>query len=582
MSDEQDIQDLALQPSRSDLASLFGRSSMPAEIRSGGGMRKLNWILGLENPDEWIGALAPGEFYLLTRDIGKADSSALVELATAEQLQGVQDLDIWSKDEVRFERWMGWLELARTASHETAMRFLQATDSELYLRLFTTRLTIHDKDLDLDFVSDELQALQTPDFMYWITVPRSDSLTEDLPALLKLLWAADTDRLRVVCQAALYELPAEVAETQSQLRGRRLLDMGFSPPSTALEVYSYEAPRPARDSARALLTEEEGQGLWADGPMAQDLMLTDVEAPELLAAVIGALEPTQRGGFAESMSVLIAKVFMAETGDLSLTAHLPDAGRRAARLTNLGLSWLADESVGRGARLVRQMGAEHLFRVGYSLAFDLARRARRVRRRAGVGHGLALFGAPTDAVLEGAAAARPVYYDGLDDAGDTTWRDFSTLAEICRVEVILDDSDAVLSFFEDQLGFSPQALLGAELGDLDDAQRKDIRLATLFRTGLVQNLLSDEFAFRPLTRDELAAFLKAGFDQEEGLARPSPQLAAILDRLTAPMGETVERWARSALDELGLALGRVQAYDLDPRFATELVLIQQDGENNAP
>ena len=353
MSDEPDSQDLTRRPGRSDLATLFGRSSMPAGIRSGGGMRKLNWVLGLADPGEWIGALAPGEFYLLTRDIGTADSSALIELATAEQLQGVQDLDIWSKDEVRFERWMRWLDLARTASHETAMRFLQATDSELYLRLFTTRLTLHDKDLDLDFVSDELQALQSPDFMYWITVPHSDPMAEDLPTLLKLLWAADTDRLRTICQAALYELPAEVATAQSMLRGGRLLDMGFCPPASALEVYSYDPPRPARDVARALLAEDEERGASSQGPAAQDLVLTDVEAPELLAAVIGALEPAERADFAESMSALIAKVFMAETGDLSLTAHLPDAGRRAARLTNLGLGWLADESVDRGSRLVR-------------------------------------------------------------------------------------------------------------------------------------------------------------------------------------------------------------------------------------
>ena len=94
---------------RTDLATLFGRSSMPAEIRSAGGMRKLNWILGLSDPGGWIQELASSEFYLLTKDIGAADSGALIELASPDQLQGIQDLDIWSKDEVRFDRWMGWL-----------------------------------------------------------------------------------------------------------------------------------------------------------------------------------------------------------------------------------------------------------------------------------------------------------------------------------------------------------------------------------------------------------------------------------------------------------------------------------------
>ena len=61
---------------RTDLATLFGRSSMPSEIRSAGGMRKLNWILGLPEPRTWIQELASSEFYLLTKDIGAADSGA--------------------------------------------------------------------------------------------------------------------------------------------------------------------------------------------------------------------------------------------------------------------------------------------------------------------------------------------------------------------------------------------------------------------------------------------------------------------------------------------------------------------------
>ncbi len=575
MSNESTTEVSGAPPQRADLATLFGRSSMPAEIRSAGGMRKLNWILGLPDPGGWIRDLVSSEFYLLTKDIGAADSGALIELASPDQLQGLQDLDIWSKDEVRFDRWIGWLELARAANVDTALRFLQATDSEFYLRLLTSRITVHDKDLDLDMVPDHLQALQTPDFMYWVTIPHEDAISEDLPMILKLLWAADTDRLRTIFQAALFELPAEVSTIQGRLRGGRLLDMGFFPPSEALEVYTYESPRAARESAREALAQDDVGQMSTYTGSSQDLVLTDVEAPELLSAVISALEPERRATFAESMSTLVGKVFMAETGDLSLTAHLPDAGRRAARLTNLGLAWLADESVERGMRLVEFMGAEHFFRIGYSLAFDLARRARRIRRRAGVAQGLSLFGAPTDSVLEGVAAARPVYFDGIDDEGGTSWRDFATLAEICRVEVLIDDADAVLSFFEDRLGFSPQALLDASMGGLSEDQRRELRLATLFRTGLIQSLLSDEFLFQALSREELAAFLKIGFDQDGGQVLPSKQLQETLEQLATHMPDSVERWARGALNDLGLALGRVQAYDLDPRYASELVLVQE-------
>ena len=91
----------------SNLAVLTGRALIPADVRSAGGMATLNWILSAEEPETFVQAIATPDLYFLMKDIGLSDSHVLLELATVEQISGVLDIDIWSKHEVKLDRWRG-------------------------------------------------------------------------------------------------------------------------------------------------------------------------------------------------------------------------------------------------------------------------------------------------------------------------------------------------------------------------------------------------------------------------------------------------------------------------------------------
>ena len=273
---------------------------------------------------------------------------------------------------------------------------------------------------------------------------------------------------------------------------------------------------------------------------------------------------------------LVNKVFMARTGDLSRTDALPAVGAHCGAMVNLGLMWLSDESQSRALKVATSLWPEQLFRVGFTLVSELAGRARDIASRAGSHHNLRLFGEPIDDTLEGLGRRYPALYEGLVRPGALVWRDVHTLEELTRLELAVNDAEAVLGFFERQLGFSPEALMTASFGDLPEAERDAITLSTLFRTGLAQTLLSDSFSFEPLGREELAAFLKAAFTVQDGRVTRSPQLDQVLETLTPHVGDIVARWIEVQLDELGLALGRVQAYDLDPAFASALLLTTGD------
>jgi hypothetical protein len=145
---------------------------------------------------------------------------------------------------------------------------------------------------------------------------------------------------------------------------------------------------------------------------------------------------------------------------------------------------------------VRQVTPEMLFKAGWTLVFDVSRKARRLALRAGQDKGFALFGSPTDEVIQAAALLRPHYPEVLDDPARLGARALATLEELAKVEAYLDEVNLVLDAFEGYFGLTLHALEEGDLPGLEPDARKGIRLTTLVRTGLLHALLRDEFSSR--------------------------------------------------------------------------------------
>ena len=558
------------------LATISARGELPAHVRSGGGMAALNWLLDREEPAEFIGELATGELYFTMKEIGVGDSHVLLDLATQDQIKGILDLDIWTGHEVKLERWIGWLDMARSHSIDTALKLVRSTEPELLQLLFTRTVRVHGGDLDIDMVPDELQVIPSPDGVFWVTIPREHELADRLHDMMKLLWAADIKMMRDVFQTARFELTSQIEESLIRFREGRLEEMGFFAPGEALSVYAHLSPHKMRAQVREDLATMRVAPPLEHGVVVHDVVLHHVTPPDTLGAVLNEMSPSERERFAETFTYLVNKVFMARTGDLSQTDALPEIGGHCGALVNLGLLWLSDESLKRALQVATSLWPEQLFRVGFSLVQKLGTHAKDLAGRAGAHHNLRLFGEPLDDLLEGLSRRHPVLYEGLTTPGALTWRDLRNLEELSRVELALDDSEGVLTFFETQLGFSPEALMAADFSGLSETQRESITFASLFRTGLAQSMLSDSFSFEPLGREELAAFLQLAFTLKEGRVSTSSALSDLLLPLKAEVSEIVGRWIDDQVEELGLALGRVQAYDLDPAFASALVLTRED------
>lgn len=184
---------------------------------------------------------------------------------------------------------------------------------------------------------------------------------------------------------------------------------------------------------------------------------------------VAALDERGRQQFGAGFVYLANKVFMAETGNLSRMEDLPDHARDAAALANLGLAYLAYEAEQRAAEVVRQVTPETLFRSGWTLVFDVSRKARRLAVRAGTNRGYTLFGSPTDDAIQAAALLRPRYAAVLDDPEALGSRPIATPEELARIEARIDEASLVLGAFEARFGLTLAAL---EEGDLTSTRTR--------------------------------------------------------------------------------------------------------------
>ena len=537
-------------------------------------MAALNWILSAEDPGELVQSVSTPDLYFMMKDIGLADSHVLLELATIDQISGLLDIDLWTKHRLDLDRWRDWVNMARTHSVDTAMKVVKASEPELLQLLFMKDVKVHTQDLDLDTVPDTLRLVPSPDGVFWFTIPVEHPMADELHPLLKLLWATDMTLMRDISQTARFELLSSVEETLVRFREGRLAEMGFASPDESLGVYAYLKPTSSRQRVREELETLSGLPRVGEGLIAQDALIEVVEVSELLATVINAMDAETRERFAQGVTYLVNKVFMARTADLSQTDALPEVGQHVGALMNLGLLYLADESVERASKVVEKVWPEELFRVGHSLTLDLSKPARKISARAGRHLEMRLFGSPVDECLEGLCRRPPQLYEGLVDPAKMTWRDVGDLSELSRLSVIIEDAHHVLSFFEDQLGFSPDALRAHTFTKVSEDAVEAIDFRTLFRTGLAQTLLCDAFSFQPLTRSEFATFLQTAYTVNGDVVAQSAVMMRVLEDLTAQVDPQVARWIEQTVDDLGLALGRVQAYDLDPSFTAGLILTE--------
>lgn len=447
--------------------------------------RKAMLLREARNGTVLMAALPIQEAYLMVKTLGADQVPELLALASAEQWTGFFDFECWSGDRFDPDRTRAWLALLLQADDAQVVATLQQMNFELLILVLKKEVAVLAGPETLE--DDDARAeANHRDGGYQLDYRNEDG-AKLYGALLDRLFNADPDFCRYLLEAVRAETESLIEESVYQQRAVRLLDLGFPEPFEARRIYASLDP----EAFRAEEHRKQPLGLAEDQiPPGFPLALARPEGllREILAAGVD-------GATAWELASLVNKVVMADGIDVGDVDGLKKVIQKTCGFLNLALEYLAGSEFAKADRLFHEVYAEYLFRLGYSLAQDLQRRAT-VLANSTIGPYL---DPPLRAFLDPLLESTPRYYLGLESGGHDESRWFQRMNDIRLCREWLDHLEVQRRLFEDHFEFVPAAPETFDLEGLPLATADDLSLSELFLTALANRLLGR--AFRPLPLD---------------------------------------------------------------------------------
>jgi hypothetical protein len=206
-------------------AALQRIAALPARAR-------LDALLASKDAGVLVRALPPEQLYATVAEVGLADASDLVQLASPEQFQSLVDLGAWTRDGLDPHGLLEWLGAARGDDTEAFLRKVHGVDLELLEGMLRAFTRVHDLEENPDPPVDGV-TVDSADGRYRIELSVEGSEQAALRALLLDLMAEAPFAFSRLMEAIRWEMPSELEEAALRFRWARLADLGFPDPETA-------------------------------------------------------------------------------------------------------------------------------------------------------------------------------------------------------------------------------------------------------------------------------------------------------------------------------------------------------------
>lgn len=467
----------------------LSRSERLAVLQSVSGRRKYDLIIEAVDAEQLLHRLPPQEVYLLARELGADDVPELVAMASPEQVTALIDLDCWQDDQLDRPAALRWLSLLLDATDEHIHATLNAMDVELLVAILQHWVVVVSGPEDLD--NDDARAEATNRNGGYSIEFTDEEAAKPLGRLLDILLSLDPRLFRQLVEGVRQELPTQLEEELYRWRNGRLQDFGFADPHEAKSIYAWLDPQQFRieDHLRETVF------LTPRSLQPPGYLLTEVTPRPLLAEVLArGLDPDR----AWELTFLLNKLMAADRVDPGDTAQVAGALDRLYGTLNLALEQLVGQDITRAVSVFDQVYYEFLFRFGYSLTQQFARRARKIMASV-IGPYVDL---PLRQAVEALCRQRPEFYLPLEGSNHQTTRHFSSVQELERVASLierLEQQERLVTRHFPALLPDPQL----DLTGCKPDQVAELTLSELFLTALANQLLEREFVPRPLASAEL-------------------------------------------------------------------------------
>jgi hypothetical protein len=184
------------------------------------------------------------EFYYLVRGVGLEDTLDVLRLASAEQLQGCLDLDLWDRDRLSTPRVLAWLEVLAELSPPVLARTIQTLDIELVALVLGKHARVYDSTVGEAPDEESTYVVHRTSDAAFVVEFRTSNATDAriLERFIMRLYDGDPDLARALLTEAKWGTTAELEEASYRWRTARLADIGFPSYEDALVVYREVQP----------------------------------------------------------------------------------------------------------------------------------------------------------------------------------------------------------------------------------------------------------------------------------------------------------------------------------------------------
>jgi hypothetical protein len=518
--------------------------------------KRLDAIIDSPEARALVRSLPAELLYTTIQEVGLADSTELVQLASPAQFRTFMDLGGWKRDRIEPHAVLTWLRAARGDEPEEFLRKLHGVDLELLEVLLREFTEIHDLEETPD-INPEGVTMETPEGRYLIEFKVEGVEQAALRAILNDLIAENPFEAVRMMEATRWEIPSELEEAAFQFRTARLTDMGFPSLEDAVSLFSRVDTGPA----------------LARG--AQTALAPTTGHVDYLDAAVRSLDTTERENLEDELRGVANAALVAELADPGDLEAVRRVGEMVRDYLSLGLEHLTGGEPQRAAEMVRDTPLKRIFQVGFSLTLALKYRADRLMKAPLARLEDTALLLPEEAVgIEALRLKRPRRALRVPGAEPVPFR---SLREIAASEALLARAEAQVEVFRVLLGGSesPAREVLARFGVALPA----LGLERLFAAAVALAVLEGRVEPRPVPQGrtvELAERLFEGTAQAPRLRPTAAERAlAALEPAVAPEARTeLRRMVNTTLDRLLGELGApyLQEGRLDPTLSVVLPL----------
>jgi len=445
-----------------------------------------------------VQSLSPEMLFYTLKEIGLTDAVGLLALASPEQVRDMMDLDCWRKDQLDDQRTLTWLLLLDESGSGKLAQWALRADVEFLVLLIRRHFEIvrkADIEEDLDFN----QSLYfTFDDQYLLRFVGEEEPI--LHLLLERLRVLDYRMYMYILENCLMELESSLEEGAFRWRTARLADRSYPDYEEAQELFRIVTPESIRLErfpriGTRRLRFAAGEELV---PSDHALMLLDV-ADSFFLRVVRNLSPDVLEALGHDLAMLTNQVVIAEGCDPGEVSEVRRCVDRVHDCLNIGLEYFARGDEGKAGQLVHETMLRPFFQIGRSVTLRLGQQARQVANdlRNTIGeHWAALIDSPFREASAGVQRRLPLFFRGLESPGEILFRQFRTVTDVERVEILLERIPLWFATFR-RLGLLPEGAIPEK-----------VTLAVLWNTAFARWIVAQKIDVEPLQRKDLGVLQK--------------------------------------------------------------------------